>query len=196
MQHEMPAGRSTTSASTACGVKRACVCPTARESAHLGGIGAAVGAMCPIAPNVIWALHFQFDQTSDCRILELLNVIDEYSRECLAIVVERSIDADGVVRFFYLARANVLGPSRRALSTTGPGSSPTLAAADWCRFNSTDTGSIYPGSPWQNAWIESFNGRLRDEFSKRPTVRNPVGGKGPPRGLEDRLQHEQASQRE
>ena len=61
------------------------------------GIGVEVGATCPIAPNVIWALDFQFDWTSDGRILKLLNVIDEYSRECLAIVVERSIDADGVV---------------------------------------------------------------------------------------------------
>ena len=64
----------------------------------LRGIGVAVGGMCPIAPNVIWTLDSQFDQRSDGRILKLLNVIDEYSRECLAIVVERSIDADGVVR--------------------------------------------------------------------------------------------------
>ena len=38
------------------------------------------------------------------------------------------------------------------------------AVADWCRFNGTDTVFIDPGSPWQNTWIESFNGRLRDEF--------------------------------
>ena len=54
--------------------------------------------MCPIRPNVVWALDFQFDQTSDARMLKLLNVIDEYTRECLAIDVERSIDTDGVVR--------------------------------------------------------------------------------------------------
>jgi putative transposase len=54
--------------------------------------------MCPIAPNVIWALDFQFDQTTDGRMLKLLNVIDEFTRECLAIEVESSIDADGVVR--------------------------------------------------------------------------------------------------
>ena len=39
----------------------------------------------------------------------------------------------------------------------------TYAVADWCRFNGTDTVFIDPGSPWQNAWIESFNGRMRDE---------------------------------
>ncbi len=55
--------------------------------------------MSPIRPNVIWgrALDFQFDQTADGRNLKLLNVIDEYSRECLAIDVERTIDADGFV---------------------------------------------------------------------------------------------------
>ena len=61
------------------------------------GVGVIVGAMCPVRPNVLWALDFQFDQTSDGRTLKLLNVIDERSRECLAIVVARSIDADGVV---------------------------------------------------------------------------------------------------
>ena len=47
-------------------------------------------------------------------------------------------------------------------STTGRSSS-AYAVADWCPFNGTNTFCIDPGSPWQNAWIESFNGRLRDE---------------------------------
>ena len=92
-----PAGGSTTSGSTACGVQRACVCRIASGRTPLRGIGVAVGAMCPIRPNVVWALDFQFDQTSDGRMLKLLNVIDEYTRECLAIDTERAIDADGVV---------------------------------------------------------------------------------------------------
>ena len=71
--------------------------PYRKKKHPLRGIGVSVGAMCPIRPNVVWAMDFQFDQTSDGRMLKLLNVIDEYTRECLAIVVERSIDADGVV---------------------------------------------------------------------------------------------------
>jgi putative transposase len=67
-----------------------------RKKPHRG-IGTAVGAMCPIAPNALWALDFQFDTTADGRTLKLLNVIDEYTRECPAIVVDRSIDADRVV---------------------------------------------------------------------------------------------------
>jgi HTH-like domain/Integrase core domain len=56
-----------------------------------------VGAFCPIRPNVVWALDFQFDQTADAGTLKLLNVIDEHIRECPAIVVDRNIDADKVV---------------------------------------------------------------------------------------------------
>jgi putative transposase len=67
-----------------------------RKKPHRG-IGTAVGAMSPIAPNALWALDFQFDTTADGRTLKLLNVIDEYTRECPAIVVGRSIDADRVV---------------------------------------------------------------------------------------------------
>jgi putative transposase len=53
--------------------------------------------MCPIRPNALWALDFQFDVTADGRTLKLLNIVDEYTRECPAIVVDRSIDADRVV---------------------------------------------------------------------------------------------------
>jgi transposase InsO family protein len=60
-------------------------------------VGTHVGAMCPIVPNALWALDFQFDTTVDGRTLKMLNVIDEYTRECPAIVVARSIDADAVV---------------------------------------------------------------------------------------------------
>jgi putative transposase len=61
------------------------------------GIGTAIGAMCPIRPNALWALDFQFDVTVDGHTLKLLNIVDEYTRECPAIVVDRSIDADRVV---------------------------------------------------------------------------------------------------
>jgi hypothetical protein len=53
--------------------------------------------MSPIRPNVIWAMGFQFDNTVDGRTLKMLNVIDEFTREALAIEVDRAIDADGVV---------------------------------------------------------------------------------------------------
>ena len=56
-----------------------------------------VGHFCPVQPNVLWAMDFQFDQTTDARTLKLFNFIDEYTRECPVIVVERSINGDLVV---------------------------------------------------------------------------------------------------
>ena len=56
--------------------------PYRRKKRPLRGIGAPVGQFCPTMPNVLWALDFQFDQTIDGRMLKLLNVIDEFTREC------------------------------------------------------------------------------------------------------------------
>ena len=136
--------------------------PYRKRKRPLRGTGVAVGAFCPVRPNVIGAPDFQFDQTADGRVLKLLNVIDEYSREALAIDVARSIDADGVVAC--LAR---LAAERGAPAYVRFDHGPELiayAVADWRRFAGTDTVFIDPGSPWQDAWVESFNGRLRDEY--------------------------------
>ena len=136
--------------------------PQRRRKKRLLGIGVQVGAMSPIRPNVVWAMDFQFDTTADGRQLKMLNVIDEFTREALAIEVDRSIDADHVV--------DVL--DRLAMQRGAPvfirfDNGPEFVAHavdDWCRFNGTGAMFIDPGSPWQNAWIESFNGRLRDEL--------------------------------
>ena len=70
--------------------------PDWKRSRRLTGIGAVVGAIVPINPDVIWALNLQFDQTSDGRTLKLLNSIDEFTREAIEIKMERSIDPDDV----------------------------------------------------------------------------------------------------
>ncbi len=110
----------------------------------------------------MWALDFQYDTTADGRTLKLLNIVDEYTREALAIVTERSIDADRVV-----ATLDLLGIERGVPGYVRFDNGPEFiarAVADWCRFSGTQTIFIDPGSSWQNAWIESFNGRLRDEL--------------------------------
>jgi len=117
--------------------------------------------MCPIRPNVVWALDFQFDQTSEGKTLKILNVIDAFTREALACDVGRSIDADGVV-----CCLDRLAAQRGAPVYVRFDNGPEFiahAVNDWCRFKGTGTVFIDPGSPWQNAWIESFNGRMRDE---------------------------------
>ena len=136
--------------------------PQRRKKKRLTGIGVAVGAMSPIRPNVIWAMDFQFDTTADGRTIKMLNVIDEFTRECHAIEVHRTINADGVVNVLDRLAAEH-GPPVYLRFDNG-GEFIAQAVADWCRFNSVNTIFIDPGSPWQNAWIESFNGRFRDEL--------------------------------
>ncbi|WP_209914089.1 IS3 family transposase [Mycolicibacterium lutetiense] len=136
--------------------------PQRRRKKRLTGIGTAVGAMCPIRPNVIWAMDFQFDTTADGRTLKMLNIIDEFTREALAIEVDRSINADGVVDVLDRL-ALIHGAPTYVRFDNGP-EFVAHAVNDWSRFNGTGSLFIDPGSPWQNAWIESFNGRLRDEL--------------------------------
>lgn len=126
------------------------------------GTGTTVGAMCPIRPDVVWAMDFQFDTTADGRTIKMLNIIDEYTREALAIRVERSITADDVTNTLD-ALVTLRQPPTYVRFDNGP-EFVAHAINDWCKYNNTNSIYIDPGSPWQNAWIESFNGRLRDEL--------------------------------
>ena len=113
-------------------------------------------------PNHVWALDFQFDETADQRRLKLLNVVDEYTREALAMRVGRTCTADDVV-----ATIESLVACRGAPEHLRMDNGPELVAwalRDWCRLAGTHTSYIEPGSPWQTPWVESFNGRSRDEL--------------------------------
>ena len=119
--------------------------------------------MSLIAPNALWALDFQFDTTVDGRTLKMLNVIDEYTPEALAVDVAHSITADDVVACLdrlAIARGR---PPAFVRFDNGP-EFVAVVVAEWCAANGTQCVFIDPGSPWQNAWIESFNSRLRDEL--------------------------------
>jgi len=113
-------------------------------------------------PNHVWALDFQFDETADQRRLKLLNIVDEHTREALSTDVDRTYDAERVV-----ATVARLAAQRGAPSHLRMDNGPELCAwalRDWCRLSGTGTLYIEPGSPWENPWIESFNGRIRDEL--------------------------------
>lgn len=113
-------------------------------------------------PGHVWAIDFQFDQTADGRVLKLLNIVDEFTREALATHVARRIDADQTVSVL-----DRLADDRGAPEHVRCDNGPELTAhalRDWCRFNRTAAAFIEPGSPWQNAYVESFNARLRDEL--------------------------------
>ncbi|MCH8130904.1 MAG: IS3 family transposase [Acidobacteria bacterium] len=113
-------------------------------------------------PNHVWALDFQFDETADLRRLKLLNIVDEHTREALAMDVDRSITADQVVGCIERLVA-ARGAPRHLRMDNGP-ELIAWALRDWCRLAGLDTIYIEPGSPWENPWIESFNGRARDEL--------------------------------
>ena len=137
--------------------------PQKKRKKRLTGVGAQVGAMCPLRPNVLWAMDFQFDTIANGRTIKMLNVIDEFTREALAIEVDHSIDADHVVAVLDRLTAERGGPPVYVRMDNGP-ELASHAIADWCRFTGAGSLFIDPGSPWQNAWIESFNGKLRDEL--------------------------------
>jgi putative transposase len=114
-------------------------------------------------PNHVWALDFQFDQTADGRILKLLHVVDEFTREALAMECERRIDADATVATL----ERLVAIRGRAPGHIRCDNGPELTAnalKDWCRFSGTGSAYIEPGSPWQNPYVESFNSRVRDEL--------------------------------
>jgi putative transposase len=114
-------------------------------------------------PGHVWAIDFCFDQTTNFKTLKLLNITDEFTKEALAIEVHRSITADDtVVVLESLVAAKGATPEFIRMDN-GPELTAN-ALRDWCRFS--DSGSVYiePGSPWENPFIESFNGKLRDEL--------------------------------
>ena len=111
----------------------------------------------------MWAIDFQWDQTADGHNLKLLHVVDEFTREALAIECHRRIDADHTVTV--LDRLVLERGTTPAFVRCDNGPELTAnALRDWCRFSRTGSAYIDPGSPWQNAYVESFGGRVRDEL--------------------------------
>jgi transposase InsO family protein len=113
-------------------------------------------------PHHVWAIDFQFDQTMDGRTLKFLNVIDEFSRVCLAIRVGRRCKAVDVIAT--LEELLKLYPAPTHLRMDNGPEFIAHALQEWCTGNGSATAYIPPGSPWENPFVESFNGRLRDEF--------------------------------
>jgi putative transposase len=114
-------------------------------------------------PDHVWAFDFQFDQTADGRLLKLLHVVDEFTREALAIECKRRIDADHVVTVLdRLVRERGTYPAF-VRCDNGP-EMTSNAIRDWCRFSRTGAAFIEPGSPWENPYVESFGSRVRDEL--------------------------------
>jgi putative transposase len=115
--------------------------------------------------NHVWSYDFIHDQTGDGRGLKMLPVVDEYTRECLTIEVERSLTARDVVSTLeYLFE--VRGEPEFIRSDNGPEFIAEVVKG-WLAGRGARTLYIAPGSPWENAYSETFNSRLRDELLDR-----------------------------
>ena len=105
------------------------------------------------------------DRTDDGRALRILNIIDQYTRECLAIDVGRSVTSENV-----LGRLANLFATRGVPEHIRSDNGPEFVAEkvrSWLGRLGVKTAFIEKGSPWENAYIESFNGKLRDELLNR-----------------------------
>ncbi len=113
-------------------------------------------------PNHVWSYDFVFDRTHDGRPIRMLVIVDEYTRECLAIDVARTLRSEQVLeRLFDLFLRRGTPDSIR--SDNGAEFTAT-AVRDWLGKIGVKTLYIEPGSPWENGYVESFNGKLRDEL--------------------------------
>ena len=112
--------------------------------------------------NHVWSYDFVQSRTHDGRVIRMLTLIDEHTRECLAIDVARKLNSESV-----LERLSDLfvrrGVPRYIRSDNGP-EFTAIAVRDWLERVGVKTLFIEPGSPWENGYIESFNGKLRDEL--------------------------------
>jgi putative transposase len=116
-------------------------------------------------PDEVWSYDFVSDQTNDGRRLKLLCVVDEFTRECLALEVRRSFRGKDVI--VVLAGLMALrGVPAHLRSDNGP-EFVARAVQTWLKAHRVGPLYIAPGSPWENAYVESFNSRLRDEHLNR-----------------------------
>jgi putative transposase len=113
----------------------------------------------------VWSYDLVTARTADGQAFRMLTIIDEYTRECLAILVERSLTSEDVIdQLFNLFILR--GIPEHIRSDNGP-EFTAKAVMKWLNKLGVKTLFIEPGSPWENGYIESFNGKLRDELLNR-----------------------------
>lgn len=116
----------------------------------------------PERKNHVWSYDFVMDRTKDGRVIKMLTIVDEFTRESLAIVVRRrltSLDVIDTLAELFVTR----GLPEHIRSDNGP-EFIAQELRDWLGTLTVSPLYIQPGSPWENGYIESFNGKLRDEF--------------------------------
>ena len=116
-------------------------------------------------PNHLWSYDFVFERTHDGRPVRILAIIDEYTRECLALDVARRMTSEDII--YRLGQLFVeRGVPAYIRYDNGP-EFTAKAVRDWLERLNVQTLFIEPGCPWENGYVESFNGKLRDELLNR-----------------------------
>jgi putative transposase len=116
----------------------------------------------PTHRNHVWSYDFVADRTHDGRSVKMLTIIDEYSRECLAIVTERSLKSDDVLDC--LTEMFIRHGAPEYIRSDNGSEFTAKVVRRWLSHIGVQTLYIEPGSPWENGYNESFNGKFRDEL--------------------------------
>jgi len=122
----------------------------------------APGHVAPSRPNQVWAMDFQFDDITRGRRIKILNVTDEFTREALAGQVARHLTAADTVKVLEQI-VTERGAPTHIRCDNGP-EFIAKALQRWCLRRGSRTSHIEPGAPWQNPFVESYNGHLRKEL--------------------------------
>jgi putative transposase len=115
--------------------------------------------------NHVWTYDFVHERTHDGRPVRLLTVLDEYTRQCLAIRVKRSLKSHDVLST--LGKLFVRHGTPQYIRSDNGSEFTANDVREWLKRLDVGTLYIEPGSPWENGYIESFNGKLRDELLNR-----------------------------
>ncbi len=157
-----------------------------------GGRKRALGTRAPMAipedQNLRWSLDFVMDTLVSGRRFRILTVVDDFTRECLGLVVDTSLSGPRVVRELDRIVESRGGP-RMIVSDNGTEFTSNAILA-WQEEQQIEWHYIAPGKPMQNGFVESFNGRLRDECLNEHLFANLNEGPPDHRRMEDRLQHQ------
>ncbi|EBA09126.1 transposase [Sagittula stellata E-37] len=149
-----------------------------RRGGRKRALGTRRPMLLPDAPNIRWSLDFVSDALTDGRRFRVLAVVDDYSRECLALVADTSLSGHRVAREL---DAVIARRGRPAMVVSDNDTELTsMAILSWCQRTGVEWHYIAPGKPMQNGFVESFNGRFRDEllnetlFSTRGEARQQI----------------------
>ena len=128
---------------------------------RLGSTAGGISRRRAVRVNHVWSIDFIFDRTSNGRSLKILSLIDEYTRECIALEVSRRFTGDDLVDLL-VDVFSIRGVPEFIRSDNGP-EFISRRVREFLERIDVGTSFIQPGSPWENGYVESFHSRFRDE---------------------------------